>query len=91
MSETCPRVILTSPRTGSDFDLTKQIQVLLLLLHRTNNKSLPGLKSVVSSSFDKKVTEYKGFEQFGALPAVLLDSKASYVVQSYIKVRETPV
>lgn len=57
------------------------------MLHRTNNKSLPGLKSVVSSSFDKKVTEYKGFEQFGALPAVLLDSKASYVVQSYIKVR----
>ncbi|KAL5264945.1 hypothetical protein ACHWQZ_G005891 [Mnemiopsis leidyi] len=62
------------------------LSVLLLLLHRTNNKSLPGLKSVVSSSFDKKVTEYKGFEQFGALPAVLLDSKASYVVQSYIKI-----
>ena len=44
------------------------------------------MKSVISSSFDKKVTDYKGFEQFGPLPAVLLDSKASFVLQSYIKV-----
>lgn len=62
------------------------LSVLLILLHRTNNKSLPNLKSVISSSFDKKVTDYQGFEQFGSLPAVLLDSKASYVVQSFIKI-----
>jgi len=62
------------------------LSVLLILLHRTDNKSLPNLKSVISSSFDKKVTDYQGFEQFGPLPAVLLDSKASYVVQSFIKI-----
>lgn len=62
------------------------LSVLLQLLHHSQNKSLESLKSTVIDSFQKEVTEYKGFDQFGALPAVLLDSKASYVVQALIKV-----
>ena len=33
-----------------------------------------------------QVTDYKEVEKFGPLPEVLLDRKASYVIQSLIKV-----
>ena len=36
---------------------------------------------------DAKEESYKGFETFGALPAMLLHPVASYVIQRLIKVR----